>query len=213
VSLPDDDGDGFCNEGDVCPGLPDPAQLDHDGDGVGDLCQCTDPAPGRCIAGGGSRRTDCQLEISPLAPTVMNRGGTRMKPMLRCRDGDLACDLDAARDGRCTFGLALCFGNSDPRYPRCTPAPVETVEILGAVDAATAAELEGALRALGLGLQHRRRLLVEPLLTAGPDRCTPMLRLIIPAPSGRKAVRRTMRLRALADGAGRDTDRLVLVCE
>ena len=36
----DTDGDGVCNGVDVCPSVPDPAQLDGDGDGFGDACDC-----------------------------------------------------------------------------------------------------------------------------------------------------------------------------
>lgn len=39
----DEDGDGFTDACDKCPGIPDPMQTDSDGDGVGDEC---DPSPG-----------------------------------------------------------------------------------------------------------------------------------------------------------------------
>jgi len=40
--LPDGDGDGTCDEQDVCLETPDPAQSDGDGDGIGDACDaCT----------------------------------------------------------------------------------------------------------------------------------------------------------------------------
>jgi hypothetical protein len=38
----DADEDGIPDERDVCPGVPDPDQLDTDGDGVGDACECLD---------------------------------------------------------------------------------------------------------------------------------------------------------------------------
>jgi hypothetical protein len=40
----DEDGDGFHDRCDLCPGIVDPAQADSDGDGVGDPC---DPDPSR----------------------------------------------------------------------------------------------------------------------------------------------------------------------
>jgi hypothetical protein len=89
--LPDDDGDGFCDAIDLCPQFPDPAQTDADGDGVGDLCQCTAPAPGRCIGGGGSKRSDCLLEVTSPGPVSLNRRGTRVKSIIRCSDGDAQC--------------------------------------------------------------------------------------------------------------------------
>lgn len=40
--LPDGDGDGVCDQQDLCPGESDPQQADGDGDGLGDACEpCT----------------------------------------------------------------------------------------------------------------------------------------------------------------------------
>ena len=44
ASGPDEDGDGCANVVDDCPGMPDPMQIDSDGDGIGDAC---DPHPNR----------------------------------------------------------------------------------------------------------------------------------------------------------------------
>ena len=45
VTLPDGDGDGTCDAHDVCPLVPDPDQLDDDGDGLGNACDpCTNVA-------------------------------------------------------------------------------------------------------------------------------------------------------------------------
>lgn len=41
----DDDGDGIGNNGDNCPGIPNPDQKDSDGDGSGDGCDLEIPAP------------------------------------------------------------------------------------------------------------------------------------------------------------------------
>ena len=42
VGLPDGDGDGTCDEQDVCADVSDPSQADGDGDGIGDACDaCT----------------------------------------------------------------------------------------------------------------------------------------------------------------------------
>ena len=42
AGAPDADGDGVCDAIDLCPAVPDPAQLDSDADGAGDAC---DPCP------------------------------------------------------------------------------------------------------------------------------------------------------------------------
>jgi hypothetical protein len=221
--LPDGDADGVCDPVDVCPTIPDPSQADVDGDGIGDFCQCTAPAPGRCIAGGGSKRTDCLLEVSTVGPVELNRRGKKVKRVLRCSDGDRACDLDGARDGQCTFGVALCFGNADPRYPRCTPSMIRSMEILrpSAARAITemsrgnAQHLERALGALGLEVRRRRRVISEPVAPVGEDLCSPLIHLVTPAPkvSGKKPVRRKFTFRAQATNGRRDKDRLTLMCE
>jgi 6-phosphogluconolactonase (cycloisomerase 2 family) len=217
VASPDSDGDGICDLADVCRGVPDPAQQDADRDGVGDLCQCTAPAPGRCIEGGGSAKTDCLVELNAVAPVSFNRNGTRVKSTLRCADGDPACDMDGARDGQCTFGVSLCFGNSDPRLPRCTASMVESVEVLrpNPVRSTVARSLEDALGALGVEVRRRGVVMSAASQSIGNDMCTAVIRLSTPAPkkNRRKVVRRKVRLEARDEGGRRDTDRFVLECE
>jgi len=219
----DSDGDGFCDAIDSCAQIPDPAQLDADGDGVGDLCQCTAPAPGRCIGGGGSARTDCLLEFTTTGPVTLNSRGTKVKQVLSCSDGDLACDLDGARDGRCTFGVALCFGNADPRYPGCDSATIQSMEVIrpsagkraSLSSQANAYQLEQALGALGLEVRRRGRKITDSVSALGDNRCSPLVRLVAPAPkvSGGKAIRQKFQLRAQATNLRRDTDSFFLVCE
>ena len=48
--------------------------------------------------------------------------------VLRCTDGDPACDLDYAADGKCTFGVAVCLANPHPRLPECKPAGMRSFE-------------------------------------------------------------------------------------
>ena len=221
--LPDADADGVCDDADTCPLVADPAQADADGDGIGDLCQCTAPAPGRCVAGDGSRRTDCLLEFITTGRPSFNRRGTKLKSRVWCTDGDPVCDVDETRDGVCTFGVALCFGNADPRYPACTPFPVRSVEVvspslsknLPADQLRNIQALEGAAQALGLQVRHGGRIIVPALRPVGDGLCGPLMRLTAPAPAGDKArgMQRTLKLRAVAADGRRDQDKLTLMCE
>jgi hypothetical protein len=215
--LPDTDGDGFCDAVDVCPLIGDGAQADGDGDGTGDLCQCTASAPGRCIAGGGSKRTDCVMEIMPTGPAPLNRKGTKVKAKVRCIDGDPACDLDGAADGTCTFGVSLCFGNGDPRLPSCVTDTVGSVEVLrpsAAKGDENAARLEQALGALGLEVRRRGAVIAEQQTPLGGDLCGPVVRLTVPAPTGsRRAVQKRFQIAATSTGGRRDKDAFALSCE
>jgi hypothetical protein len=197
--------------------------VDGDGDGIGDLCQCTAPAPGRCIAGGGSRRTDCLLELLPTGRLSFNRRGTRLRSAVWCTDGDPVCDLDRARDGVCTFGVALCFGSADPRHPLCAPFPVRSVEVVSPTVSAglppdqqrNVQAIEGAAQALGLQVRHDGRVIAPALRPVGDGVCGPLVRLTAPAPAAERArgLKRTFKLRAVAADGRRDQDRIVLMCE
>jgi len=214
----DGDDDGICDPIDVCPLVSDPAQSDGDGDGVGDLCQCTAPAPGRCVVGGGSKRTDCLVEFLPSAPPSLNRAGTKMKPLIRCSDGDPACDLDGSRDGTCTFGVSMCFGNGDPRLPACSPDPVGSAEVQRPSPRkgdGNALRLEQALASLGLEVRRGGQVVAPQLAALGRDVCGPMTRLMVRAPSAAKPrpVRLKFQLRGTAIDGRSDVDHFVLSCE
>jgi hypothetical protein len=216
---PDGDGDGVCDEVDTCAFIADPAQADADGDGIGDLCQCTAPAPGRCIAGGGSTRTDCHVEFLTAGRLDVNRRATKLKRTVRCTDGDPACDLDGAPDGTCSFGLALCFGSADPRYPQCTPLHVRSIEVVGprpsghlpADQRRNVEAIEAAVAALGLEVRRGNQVVASELAPVGDGFCGPLVRLTVPAPT-KGAMRRTFKLRGVAMDGRRDTDRIVLAC-
>lgn len=70
---------------------------------------------GPVLLGGGSRATDCLLSWE-----VVPAGGMQQRPraVVRCRDGDPACDGDFVQ-GQCTFFIAPCFQLASSLLPRC----------------------------------------------------------------------------------------------
>lgn len=214
----DRDGDDLCDVRDVCPDVFDPSQLDRNGDGVGDACECTAPAPGRCLTGGGSKNADCLVEFNPMGGSVSNRGrlGT-----LRCLDGDLECDRDGRPDGRCTFGIALCVGNADPRLASCKPTHMVSLEVLtpnpersAALDRDNAQALEHGMQVLGIEVRRRGRVLAPGRSVSSRDLCSPLVTLTTPAPGNqvRKPMRRKFKVRGTADDGRKDVNTLVLEC-
>jgi hypothetical protein len=213
----DSDGDGFCDLIDMCPNLPDPAQLDLDGDGIGDACQCNAEAPGRCLGGGGSKRTECLMELTTTGPLSFNKRGNKLKNLLRCSDGDLSCDLDGARDGQCTFGVSLCFGNLDPRYPKCAPSAVDSIQVLRPNPAKSDAAqgIEAALGTLGLEVRRRNKVITGATTSMAPNQCSPLIKLVTPGPKNGKgkAVKQKFIFQAAATRGKRDKDKFVFMCE
>jgi 6-phosphogluconolactonase (cycloisomerase 2 family) len=214
----DADGDGVCDALDIC-GLYDPDQADADGDGVGDACECTQPAPGRCLPGGGNKRTDCLVEFNTAAPVAVNRAGTMVLNTLRCEDGDPRCDRDGQKNGQCTFGVTVCLANRDPRFPRCQASGVTRFEVLSprpdksksSMDRSNALALESAVGRLGVGIVRKGRVLTAGSANAGGDSCTGLLELVAPVGKGKRPGVRVYKLRGDA-ASGRDLDRLRLEC-
>jgi hypothetical protein len=224
----DEDGDGFCDAIDLCPRFPNPDQWDMDHNGIGDLCECNMDAPGRCLAGGGSVRTDCLLEFAPVGPASYNRKGTKVKQQLTCADGDPTCDMDGLRDGRCTFGMSICLGNDDPRYAKCNPAMVYSVEVMSPrpdritppINYINARRLELAAEHFGLEVRRRNRTISEFSLGEGDvditPVCGPAFELMVPAPkpkARRNAIKRRFRINAESVDGRHDGDRFLLICK
>ena len=214
-SAPDSDGDGVCDILDLCRDFPDAAQIDADHDGIGDVCQCTAPAPSRCIPGGGGKRVDCLLELTAAGPLPLNRAGTKLKSVLACSDGDPACDVDGTADGQCTFGLALCFGNADPRFASCEPSAVRSIEVMQPKAAKSAAgrALEEALSSLGLEIRRRGKVVSVASGPVEANVCSPMIRVPVAAARKGKATKTKLQLRADAANGRQDVDQFVLVCK
>jgi cysteine-rich repeat protein len=225
---PDTDGDGFCDMIDLCPQFPNQDQWDMDNNGIGDLCECNMKAPGRCLPGGGSLRTDCLLEFAPVGYPSYNRKRTKVRPYLTCEDGDPACDMDGHRDGQCTFGVSMCLGNDDPRLPECAPSMVYGVEVMSPrpdritppLNFINARRLEMAAEEFGLEIRRRGRIISENSLGGGnidiSPICGPALKLMVPAPKpkGRRtAIKRKFRINAKSVDGRRDGDRIMLICK
>jgi cysteine-rich repeat protein len=227
-STADGDGDGVCDSIDLCPQFPNADQWDMNHNGIGDQCECNADAPGRCLAGGGSARTDCLLEFAPVGPPTYNRKGTKVKPQLTCKDGDPACDMDGKRDGRCTFGVSICLGNEDPRFANCNPAMVYSVEVMTPrpdritppMNYVNARRLELAAKEFGLEVRRRNRAISKFGLGDGDvditPVCGPAFELMVPAPkpkARRNAIKRRFRINAESVDGRHDGDRFLLICK
>jgi cysteine-rich repeat protein len=216
----DRDGDNICDTRDVCPDIPDPRQQDEDGNGVGDACECTERAPGRCVTGGGNKKADCLLEFNPSPAATPNRRRTGVLGTLRCTDGDQGCDRDGEKNGQCTFGVAVCLGNADPRLGRCQPTGMLSLEVLSpsperskaALDKQNALALEQSFSSLGVEIRRRGQTITAAAPTGVQVSCSPLVDLVVPAPKGSRPTRRKFQLRGDASDGRRDLDSLILEC-
>jgi hypothetical protein len=123
----DSDGDGPCDPLDNCPLQPFADPTDLNGDGVGDVCQCADAEPGRCVPGRGGPGRRCLVEWLPAVTPRVNASGLP-SGRLSCVDGDPSCDDDGMA-GQCTFRVALCINNEDPRLAACEPSSLRSLRV------------------------------------------------------------------------------------
>ena len=208
----DTDADLVCDDVDNCPRIANAAQVDvGPTDGIGDACECRLAAPGECLLDGkGSDEADCLTELifHPLAP-ISNAGLPDRK--IRCTDGD-ACDLDGAADGSCSFRIAVCLNNRDPRAPACTSAGIDVVNLrrpsVGSKRAHEAAAAAGLLASISViapsALDGDDDVRFTPAMTA-PDSCGPLVDVAVPI-NGKRG-RLKLSLRTSGDGASRLRDR------
>ncbi len=209
----DGDGDGVPDAKDNCPKIPNPDQADLNKNGIGDACECTLGAPGRCIAGGGSQKTDCLLEFNTPGPITYNRRLSRVLPVLRCHDGDPTCDRDGKADGKCTFGVSVCVANHDPRLRRCAANDIRSFEVMRPQGLTNAFRLENTAASLGLEVVRSGQVVSQALAYQGKDVCSPLANLTVPAPvSIRGRVRERFTMRAQAMDGRLDKDTVTLEC-
>jgi len=180
-----------------------------------------------CIPGGGSTKTDCQLEWLAV-PVPLLKNGTPVPDLkkgiqrnrLYCYDGDVRCDIDGAVNNSCTFQTRLCINNTDPRLP-CTPLDLSTFEVRGPNpkrlrDAADAANLAALLANATFGVT-----VTNPPTTPGvsnntANTCSAKIDLLVPlkiSGSGRVSkANRVIKIRGATTAGKKDADSLKLEC-
>jgi sugar lactone lactonase YvrE len=217
----DGDQDAVCDLLDNCPLTPNPDQADADGDGIGDACPGGEPRPGaspcrageaRCIPGTGTPKKDCLVE------TVVE--GAQGQPVVRCTDGDPACDRDP-EIGRCGFAVAWCFNNTDPRVA-CTATGLRRVTLRARMKPRTAGnQVTQTATAAVAGVADTAASTTGGVVAfapplSEPDRCTSPIEVAVPVRVRRRGPapgKATLRAVGIATARGRDADRIRLICE
>ncbi|HEY2775873.1 MAG TPA: hypothetical protein VGK20_17660 [Candidatus Binatia bacterium] len=87
---------------------------------------CTDDAPGACSASAGKTGA-CSLEWQVDPNLSQKKGETTGR--VTCSDGLPFCDADGMSNGTCTFHVAACMNNSDPRIATCQLSPIDSITI------------------------------------------------------------------------------------
>jgi hypothetical protein len=152
------------------------------------------------LRGGGSGQTDCLLEWTVVPPSNASEWP---RPQAVCADGDLVCDADFTM-GECTFQLALCFQQADPRLPACgTEEPVILYELSGPRSDAPPGSLD-AFNAATIAA-------VLPALPIDQPTCTGVFPFVVARPPGGRGVA-TIRF-AARTATRQDYDRLTLACD
>ena len=158
----------------------------------------TDCTKGTCAAGGGSRKTDCFVEFN----AGINARGNKFV----CKDGDPACDHDTT-PRQCTVSLKLCFGVADPRFSKCTPQGIKSVQMLKSIS--TVADSLGRLQSATVGGGSKPVISFADPVTG----CSQSADVVVPI--GKKKGKAVLRTMASTGGSGRsskDPDTVVVVC-
>lgn len=169
------------------------------------------------VPGGGNPSTDCISEVAVMNPTntpFLDRRDLVNKNQI-CTDGDPACDADLTADGRCTFRVAICFNQTDPSLPSCTPTDVLEYRlnapkplVANPDNAANGQALAASLVALG-SIQGGTKQNEFDFAGLNTPACTALTGFVVPLrPSGvgRKAIRG--RIETTSGVVDRDTVRL-----
>jgi OmcA/MtrC family decaheme c-type cytochrome len=148
------------------------------------------------VPGGGSRRTDCMLQMSAEGVGFPAR---KTPKGVSCADGDV-CDLDGQRNGVCVFQVSLCL-NQPTRA--CQPRPVKRATVKAKQKSVIdVTSLQAALAAIPLPTSDT--VCSAPALISVPTR----------GPGGHGRVRsRKVALKASATaGSRKDSDTYRLTC-
>jgi hypothetical protein len=126
-----------------------------------------------------------------------------------CVDGDPVCDADDV-SGRCTFRVAMCFNNIDPRLP-CSPDQIRSVVLAGRqARSAGGKTLLRQIASLHGPTTTKRRGVVFHDFLAEANRCTPFHEFVVRR--GRKRGEGILRAVVTTRAAGQDRNRLKLLC-
>ncbi|MCW5891308.1 MAG: hypothetical protein KIT14_12260 [bacterium] len=168
------------------------------------------PAGAVVFGGGGSATTDCLVAFD----AALNHPAKKPR-MIRCADGDPACDRDGVVNGVCEFEVALC-ANSTYNPTRCTLAGVQSIRVDHAQDNGDP-KFDPDFQAL----QQRTNNEIEPP-TASADKCTFATRIRVPLTGplpgavckrGKKQIRLTSMSTFQLGKIYKDVDKLKLMCD
>jgi hypothetical protein len=143
------------------------------------------------ITPGGAGSKECHVEAFGGAPD--RSGSGRPKKRWSCTDGDPTCDRDGVANGSCVFWVGACVSLLDPRLPKCTPLPIDSVTVSSKRIPASAAAIQTAASAM--------------LPSTGPS-CSGTS--IVPVTADGKS--RTLVFEAVGAGKRLDKDTLTLRC-
>jgi hypothetical protein len=82
------------------------------------------------VAGGGSKTSDCMAVFDAVGPN--SPPPPKAPRNIDCTDGDIACDTDGLRNGRCVFEMQICVNSTV--VAECTPQTVNGVTVDHAID-------------------------------------------------------------------------------
>jgi cysteine-rich repeat protein len=208
-----------CDDGNTvaCDGCAPTCRVERCGDGIvecgeacddgpangtpGSMCTatCTEIVPPLRIPGGGSKRSDCQLETAIDLQNVTLKGDGTPSNKQACVDNDPTCDFDPT-PGSCRFHLFLCFGGADDRLA-CAADSVASIEVRKPSE-----KDQGPAAALRQALEQRIGALSLPLPLG--EQCTQ--RVDVDVTAGKKQASLSLRTR---DVAGiKDSDSIKLKC-
>ena len=198
---------------------------------------CNQPMPDNpCIPGGGSKKTDCAIEWLA-TPVPLMKNGTPVPDVRRgfqrnrlyCYDGDPRCDFDGEKDNNsCTFHVAMCINNGDPRLPDCLPSDLEVFEVKrpnpsrprdqADLDALALLESQGdgGPGGFGVTVMRRKDVVAVGSTNANPNTCSDFLPFDVPlriTASGKiRRNRKVLRIQGTNSEGRRDTDSIRLEC-